>query len=254
MTGRISGTDRDQALQWGSYLGLMDILPGSRLLNVGCGDGGMTRLAAPFVGTRGLALGLDPSASALAEASSRTDHNLGKVVRFVTGAGDRLPFADRMFDAVACVEGLGSAPDPAALLKECRRVCRPSGRVLVVETDWDTQVHQSSLRDLTRRITRAFADSAPAGWGGRQLWGRFNQFAWTNPRLEIYPHFNDEYTPSRTSWSLTQGVMRSAVIASGQVSPEEYERWIADLATQQAGGVYFFSVNRYVCTGRMPPK
>lgn len=254
MVRQLDEESRDQAVQWGWYLGLLDMLPGSRLLDVYCGDGGLTRLAVAFVGRQGMVVGVDSGAGALAEEGRRAaDQHLGVVVRYVAGVGERLPFRDRAFDAVICVEGLGRAADPVGLIGECRRVCQPAGRVLLVQTDWDTQVHQSSLRDLTRRVVTAFSDSGTAGWGGRNLWGWFNSFPWANPRLEIYPHFNAEYLPSRSSWTLTRRTMRTPVLASGRVSAEEYDTWLADLEAQQAKGAYFFSINRYVCTGRIPP-
>ena len=242
-------------MQWGWYLGLMDLLPGSKLLDVRCGDGGLARLAVPFVGGRGLVVGVDPATEALVAARARVEEQqLGRLVRFVAGAGELLPFADGAFDAVSCVEGLATVAAPAALLAECRRVCRPSGRVLLAQTDWETQVHQSSLRDITRRIVTAYADAQPGGgWTGRGLWGRFSRFPWANPRLEIYPHFNTEYVPARTCWTLTRTTMRTPVLASGRVSAAEYDAWLADLEAQHAQGAYFFSINRYVCTGRIPP-
>ncbi len=254
MMRRLEDESRDQAVQWGWYLGLMDVLPGSTLLDVHCGDGGFARQAVPFVGSRGRVVGLESRLDLLAQAERQTAaQRLGVVVRFVAGAGVRLPFRDGAVDAVTCVDGLGLVADPVALLAECRRVCHPAGRVLLVQTDWDTQVFQSSDRELTRRIVAAYTDSNPAGWSGRNLWGWFNAFPWVNPRLEIYPHFNSEYLPARSSWTLTRHAMREPVLASGAVSPEQYDGWLAGLELEQQRGAYFFSVNRYVCTGRIPP-
>src|SRR5687767_9518922 len=99
MTQQETGARRDQAHQWASYLGLMDILPGDRLLDVRCGEGGMALLAAPFVGTRGLVVGLD-GGDAIASAVRRVGaHRVGDIVRFVAGDTGRLPFSDASFDA-----------------------------------------------------------------------------------------------------------------------------------------------------------
>ena len=46
--------------------------------------------------------------------------------------GCRLPFSDARFDAVTMIYVLQYAPDPVALLKEARRVCR--GNIVVVQT------------------------------------------------------------------------------------------------------------------------
>ena len=47
--------------------------------------------------------------------------------------GERLPFDDASFDTVALTLVLCTAPDPAAVLREARRVLRPGGRFLFLE-------------------------------------------------------------------------------------------------------------------------
>src|ERR1041384_2948857 len=50
------------------YLGLLDIAPGEHVLDVGCGSGAVTREIAQRIGTRGTAVGIDPSPALLAVA------------------------------------------------------------------------------------------------------------------------------------------------------------------------------------------
>jgi ubiquinone/menaquinone biosynthesis C-methylase UbiE len=53
--------------------------------------------------------------------------------RVVEAPGERLPFEDASFDSVAMTLVLCTAPDPAAVLTEVRRVLRPGGRLLFLE-------------------------------------------------------------------------------------------------------------------------
>lgn len=50
-----------------------------------------------------------------------------------SGLGERLPFEDASFDAVVATLVLCSADDPAAALRELRRVLRPGGRYVFLE-------------------------------------------------------------------------------------------------------------------------
>lgn len=52
---------------------------------------------------------------------------------FVAGDALRLPFRDGAFDAAAMSFGLRNTADPAAALRELRRVVRPGGRLVVCE-------------------------------------------------------------------------------------------------------------------------
>jgi ubiquinone/menaquinone biosynthesis C-methylase UbiE len=94
---------------------------GASVLEIGCGTGWFGRALAQ----RGFEVaGVDPSAAMLAHARGRFP-----VVR---GDAARLPFPDRAFDAALIVGVLDFVRDPAAVLREARRVVRHSVVVLAL--------------------------------------------------------------------------------------------------------------------------
>lgn len=57
----------------------------------------------------------------------------GRGAEVIEAPGERLPFEDSTFDSVALTLVLCTAPDPAAVLREIRRVLKPDGRFLFLE-------------------------------------------------------------------------------------------------------------------------
>ena len=161
----------DEVAARDTYLGLLEIADGERILDVGCGSGAVTREIARRVGHRGLAVGLDPSPALLAVARQLAQEaGLGDRVEFHEGSALRLPFPDGSFDAVVCVTVLSHVPRGEAAIPEMVRLLRPGGRLGVFDLDTDMTAFSHPDRVLTRRIVAAASDAtAVNGWLVRQL-------------------------------------------------------------------------------------
>jgi ubiquinone/menaquinone biosynthesis C-methylase UbiE len=111
-------------------LDLVAPLPGEHLLDVACGTGALTHLAAARVGASGRVVGLDFSPGMLAVAARKTHRQEGTAeIEWIEGDAGALPFTDASFDAVCCQLGLQFFSDRADALREMHRVLKPGGRV-----------------------------------------------------------------------------------------------------------------------------
>ena len=128
---------RDEAI------GLLDLAPDDRVLDVGCGTGFATEGLLEHVDT---VHGLDQSVHQLGRAEAK----FGRTgpVRFYRGDAERLPFPDDTFDVVWSSGSIEYWPNPVATLAEFRRVARPGGQVLVVGPD-------APKRSVFRRLADA---------------------------------------------------------------------------------------------------
>jgi len=134
----------------------MQLAPGNRVLDVGCGTGTVTRTMAAQVGSGGQVVGLDPSSAMLAEARSQPAATGSANVVWVEGEGEHLPFADGQFDRVTAQFSLRNMTDWVQGLREMIRVLKPGGRLVVLDvvqptSAWGTIAWQS-LKALTSRL------------------------------------------------------------------------------------------------------
>jgi ubiquinone/menaquinone biosynthesis C-methylase UbiE len=112
------------------FLGLANLMPGARFLDVGCGTGNRTMLVAKHFGVAEY-VGLDHSSASLEIARKVAVEE--DFDRFVAVEGDlfSLPFPEKSFDVVLSQGVLHHTPDPFRGLRELVRVCRPGGFVSI---------------------------------------------------------------------------------------------------------------------------
>jgi len=107
----------------------MNCRPGERILDVGVGTG----LSLPLYPPQTTVYGIDICREMLARANARVcrehlDHAAG-VCRM---NAERMGFADDTFDKVVAMYVVSVAPDPARVIDEMRRVCKPAGELIFV--------------------------------------------------------------------------------------------------------------------------
>lgn len=102
--------------------------PEARVLEVATGPG---YVACGFAAASGEVIGIDIT-DALLEIAERNRRERGlSNLRFQRGDAEQLPFGDAEFDVVVCRLAFHHLADPAAVLREMARVCRPNGTVAV---------------------------------------------------------------------------------------------------------------------------
>ena len=106
----------------------MGIKPGDRVLEVGVGTG----LNADLYPSYCAVTGIDLSSSMLEKARDRVARKGVRNVRLLQMDAANLKFADDSFDIVYAPYVISVVPDPVAVTREMRRVCRPGGRIVIV--------------------------------------------------------------------------------------------------------------------------
>ena len=113
---------------------LMELRPGDRVLDLGCGSGWATQLLARVVDGgpqhRGQVVGVDISDEMVRQAQAAAE-KLDNV-KFVAGSAAQIPWQDNFFDKVLSVESFYYYPDQERALDELFRVMAPAGRLFLL--------------------------------------------------------------------------------------------------------------------------
>lgn len=122
------------------FLGKIEIDPGTRVLDIGCGTGNYTSLLQKV--TRASVYGIDPSVGMLEKAAMKNGD-----VHFSVGNTEEIPHPDHFFDFVYMTDVIHHVPDLERMFKEIGRILKKGGYLCIV-----TQSH----RQIEMRPTSHF--------------------------------------------------------------------------------------------------
>ena len=122
--------------------------PGEQVLDLGCGAGTDSLIAAQMVGSEGSVAGIDMTAEMLEKARAAAVELGAENVEFVEGEVERLPFADMSFDVVISNGVIDLVPDKDAVFSEIHRVLRPGGRIQIADVTIQQPVSDEGKRDI----------------------------------------------------------------------------------------------------------
>ena len=122
--------------------------PRERVLDLGCGAGTDSLVAAQMVAPEGRVVGVDMTPEMLAKARRSASEMGAENVEFVEGEAERLPFPDESFDVVISNGVIDLIPDKEAVFGELVRVLRPGGRIQIADVTIQNPVSEEGRRNI----------------------------------------------------------------------------------------------------------
>jgi ubiquinone/menaquinone biosynthesis C-methylase UbiE len=227
----------------------LELSPGDRVVDVGCGLGEDARELAAIVGAKGGVVALDASKAMIDEARRRSaGSNLP--IDFITGDAHLLEFTDNTFDACWVERVLEHLADPARAIAEMVRVVKPGGRIVAFEPDHETIVVDAADRATTSLIVRTLADGIRCAWIGRALYRLFSVNGLRDIKVVPTPLVSNSLADANAMLRLDAAA--DAAVQRGSVSQEAASRWLDDLEERQEKGIFFGALLCFAVIGRKP--
>ena len=130
----------------------MGIAPGDRVLEVGVGTG----INSPLYPHSCQVTGIDLSASMLEKARERVSRKGLQHIQLMEMDAAALTFADASFDIVYAPYLVNCVSDPLKVVREMQRVCKPGGKIVILNhfrsTNWLMSRFDRALTPLTVHI------------------------------------------------------------------------------------------------------
>lgn len=235
----------DVAAQRQAVLDTLQPQPGERVLDIGSGPGMLVAGIARKVGRTGCVAGVDISDAMNELAAARTADMPWVSIR--EGNATELPFFEGEFDAAVSTQVYEYVEDIEKALSELFRVLKPGGRAVILDTDWDTLIWNTSDRQRLNRIMELFAPHCAHPHLARQLPSLLRRAGFFLVDCRVHTILNTEYDPNTYSYGLIKFI-GSYVGENGRMNPAEVKAWADELADLGDAGAYFFSNNRYIFT------
>jgi SAM-dependent methyltransferase len=238
-------TDFFQEVKRRSYA-LLDLRAGDHVCDVGCGTGDDVLALARLVAPGGRAVGLDASATMIAEARRRAAA-AGIAAEFARMDAQRLDLPDARFDGVRAERLLQHVPDPDAALAEIVRVARPGARIAVWEADLDLFVIDAPDYATSRAMQRFICDGFRNGGIGHELYRRFKRLGLADVRATPLTRALTDLALVESAFDLRASTERAA--DAGVIAPRRAAEWLASLAAARDAGEFCCVVGGFLAFG-----
>ncbi len=237
----------------------MNLRPGQRVVDVGCGSGPYARFIAQEVGRNGRVIGIDLDLGLLSSGRERAiAEGRDSAVDFVGGDALHLPLTNDVVDIVLCNTLLWVLPKPEQAIREMVRVVKPGGLVCASDVDgslWLRYDEDPQYLALAEKAHQAFMVGVRKIYGsdfqiGRRLPALFRRSGLID--LRAYPRLFVNLACDLRGRSLDEALedyeWRLALMSRNDQTA--IDRWERTKRVQMAGGMSEAECEAYRCLQR----
>lgn len=202
------------------FLARLEIVPGTRMLDVGCGAG---QIAIPAARAGVRVTGVDIAVNSILQARARAQAE-GLDVQFDEGDAEMLAFENGAFDVVVSLIGAMFAPRPERVAAELIRVCRHGGRIVMA--NWTPEGFVGQLfKTIGKHVPPPPLMPSPLLWGKEEVVGerlsegiaklslvkRLYPFRYPFGPAEVVEFYRSYYGPTNRAFAALDSVGQAAL-------------------------------------------
>ena len=221
----------------------LDVQPGQSVLDVGSGPGYVALEFGRRVGANGRAVGVDINQTFVSRANANAQKEGLPQVSFEQSDFPPLPFADGSFDRVLCKNVLEYVDSAEATVKEIARVVKPTGKVVLIDSDWDMLALDASDEALHDRVIQAVTSTATKE---PRIGRKLPRFCKAAGMTEIATKIFASPDLAGHSLPMLEKSLYQYATVSGTVSQAEADAWLADIKARLQSGDYFFCLPQFL--------
>jgi ubiquinone/menaquinone biosynthesis C-methylase UbiE len=213
--------------------------PADTMLDVACGPG---LLVCAFARQVQHATGIDLTPAMLEQASQLQRKERLDNISWAQGDVTALPWADESFDIVTCRFAFHHFPEPSAVLKEMRRVCRAGGRIVVADSS-PTMAKADAFNAMEKMRDPSHTRALPV----EELRGLFGDAGLPEPQAERFRLALDLESFLERSYPRQGDEARIRALFEDALTDDHL-----DLEPRRSEGKILFSVPGAVLAARVP--
>jgi arsenite methyltransferase len=230
----------DMVRQRAATLQRLHLIPGERVIDIGCGPGFLCKSMAAAVGPTGSVIGIDISEDLIDFATNQKGSD---PIEYRVGNATALPVDSAQFDVAVSTQVIEYVADTGAALHEMARVVRPGGRALIVDTDFGSWVWHAADAGRMSQIMKGWEMHCADPQLPRTLIPRLRAVGFTIVGVEGYPIVSTTYRSGDFSHGLS--LLIANYLKTRGFEHGIIDAWLADLSETEQRNASFFSLNRY---------
>jgi ubiquinone/menaquinone biosynthesis C-methylase UbiE len=241
---------------------LLDLHPGMRVLDVGCGTGDDLPNLAALVGLSGRVIGLERDPQLVRAARAHIESAPAVNCQVFLGNGEHLSFPAGTFDRVRTDRALQHFAQPERALQEFWRVLRPDGIAAIVEPDWKAMVlwpsggsDNPNDDSALQQVLTWHQQQLPHGLIGRRLPGLLRAMgpdAWDHVQIEVHSFELHDWSTANAILQVTEVV--DALIEEQPALRHDLEQWLMRLQLADARHSFFATIPLFFATAHRAAK